>query len=174
MYRRLFVFIEGTDDFWFVEDIIKYSLSNIYEAIDFIEYARETHEYISNYLKSINQMNADYIFLGDINSKPCVTEKKNLLFNRFKNLDLEKIIIVIKEIESWYLAGLSVDKCNELEIKNSPYTNDITKEDFENIIKDKFDSKIDAIAEILSRFSIEEAKRKNNSFKYFADKYNIS
>jgi hypothetical protein len=69
---------------------------------------------------------------------------------------------------------LTADKCRELSIKDCPYTNDITKEDFYTIIEGKFVTKVDAFAEILSHFSISEAKEKNNSFKYFADKYKIN
>ena len=82
----------------------------------------------------------------------------------------DKIVIVIKEIESWYLAGLDEKQCKELGIKSFQETNDITKEQFNSVIPTKYDSRIDFMAEILKRFSIETAKSKNNSFQYFIEK----
>jgi len=77
---------------------------------------------------------------------------------------------VRKEIESWYLAILDDGKCKEFGVP-SFRTDDVTKEQFNGLIPKKFDSGIDFMREILKSFDIEIAKRKNRSFKYFAEKY---
>ena len=46
-------------------------------------------------------------------------------------------------------------------------TDNITKEKFDKLIPKRFASRIDFMSEMLKLFSIEEAKRKNKSFKYF-------
>jgi hypothetical protein len=85
MIKNLFIWIEGGDDYWLVDEILKPFFSKDYDYIfSPIEYAQETFEYVSDYLRSIDQMNSenlqtDYIFFADINSKVCVTDKKNYL-----------------------------------------------------------------------------------------------
>ena len=80
-------------------------------------------------------------------------------------------MVVKKEIESWYLAGLDSAACKQLKLPLSRNTDKITKEKFENLMKKKFDSRRDFMVEVLKYFSIKEAKGKNASFKYFADKH---
>ena len=87
------------------------------------------------------------------------------------NIDKSKIIVVIKEIESWYLAGLDNKVCRQLKINNFADTDNVTKEKFNALIPKKFTSRIDFMSEILKYFSIEIAKQKNNSFQYFVEKY---
>ena len=83
----------------------------------------------------------------------------------------DKIAVVIKEIESWYLAGLSDKDSKELTGKKFKNTNTIIKEQFYNLIPNRFDSRIDFMIEILKHFSVNFAKKKNTSFNYFMEKY---
>jgi hypothetical protein len=117
-------------------------------------------------------MGADYIYVTDIDNSPCVTAKKQEIQNNLGNIDNDKIIVVIKEIESWYLAGLSDTKCRKFQMQTFSVTDDITKEQFNSVIPQTFDSRIDFMLEILKIFSIEIAKQKNKSFRYFIEKYN--
>lgn len=89
-----------------------------------------------------------------------------------RNIENDKIIVVIKEIESWYLAGLDDEEYKRFEMHTLSNTDDITKEQFNDLIPKKFDSRIDFLLEILKSFSIEIAKQKNKSFRYFSEKYN--
>ena len=89
----------------------------------------------------------------------------------YENIDNDKMIVVIKEIESWYLAGLDNEVCRQLKINNFADTDNVTKEKFNALIPKKFTSRIDFMSEILKYFSIEIAKQKNNSFQYFVEKY---
>ena len=59
----------------------------------------------------------------------------------------------------------------KLKIKKLASADNITKEKFDALIPKKFTSRIDFMLEILKNFSIEIAKQKNNSFKYFIEKY---
>jgi len=88
-----------------------------------------------------------------------------------KNIDPENILVVIKEIESWYLAGLDDHACITLDLKPCTLTDGITKEQFNSLIPKKFDSRVNFMIEILKIFSIETAKTKNRSFRYFIEKY---
>lgn len=167
------VFLEGLDDDRFFNGIIKPILDDKYDHVKFVQYANKKPEEIRKYLMSIKStVGADYLFWGDINSSPCITAKKQDLRAKFgKVLDHDKILIVIKEIESWYLAGLSEANCKLLGIKLYNFTNDITKERFEELTPKRFKGfRTDFMREILGRFSVNTAKRKNKSFGYFMSK----
>ena len=88
---------------------------------------------------------------------------------RFSNIDTEKIYIVIKEIESWYFAGVTDKKSREFGIKPMKHTNDLFKEEFNQLYHKIFKSRIDFMLEILKEYSISTAKQKNKSFKYFSE-----
>jgi hypothetical protein len=168
--KRLFFLVEGNDDERFIQKIIKPILEEKYD-IKILKYSQQGKEKVDNFLKNIKKMGAEYIFIVDINSALCVTSKKQEIQNKFKNIDIDRIIVVIKEIEGWYLAGLDAKSCKKLNIRCYETTDNISKEQFNNLIPKKFDSRIDFMAEILKRYSIETAKLKNKSFKYFIEKY---
>jgi hypothetical protein len=171
MQNRLFIFVEGEDDERFFDQIIKPILNQ--DSI-IIKYAQKRKQKIANYVLNVEKMNAGYVFIGDINMKPCITAKKQLLSKLYK-LDMEKIIIVKKEIEGWYLAGLDESHCQKFGIPMVRDTQKIDKERFEHdFIPKKFrDNKKDFMTEILRVFSIETAKQKNSSFKYFANIFQL-
>lgn len=171
-YRRLFIWVEGPDDKRFFEKIIEPKLKENYNLVETREYSKLKKEKIKNFFKSIRAMGADYIFAADINNTPCVTLKKQVIQNKLRKINKESIIVVIKEIESWYLAGIDNVESKRLKIHSYDNTDTITKEQFNDLIPDKFDSRIDFMLEILKIFSIETAKQKNKSFCYFIKKYN--
>ena len=170
-YRRLWVLLEGNDDERFFERVIKPIFEKKYDSVRSWLYAQKQTKTVKNLLRSIKAMGSDYFFWGDINSLPCMTAKKNRITKRYgAGLDINNIIIVVKEIESWYLAGLDDKARKELGIRTFSNTDNITKEKFEELIPKKFDSRIDLMMEILKRFSVETAKQKNRSFNYFMSK----
>jgi len=171
-YRRLFIWVEGDDDERFFEKIIEPKLRKKYNFVETRRYAVMKKEKIDNFLKSIKAMGADYIYVADINNSPCVTAQKQETQNKLRNIDEERIIVVIKEIESWYLAGLGNTEAEKFKIRTFGVTDTITKEQFNSLIPKTFDSRIDFLLEILKFFSIEIAKQKNRSFRYCIEKYN--
>ena len=171
-YHEIYFFVEGSDDERFLRTTVIPLIGEKYRC-SLHKYSGMTKKKVENFLKSINAMDfADYCFLGDINSSPCITKKKDSLIEIYEQkLDGNKVFIVIKEIESWYLSGLDDNKCRDLGIKTFYETNSITKEQFNAMIPAKYDdSRIDFMSEVLKRFSIETAKSKNNSFQYFIGK----
>ncbi|AEF97005.1 hypothetical protein [Methanotorris igneus] len=172
-YKLLYVFVEGNDDERFFERVIKPLLEKKYDHVQIIKYAEEKDEKIINWIKSIESMDwADYIYVADINNSPCITRRKEKIKQRYKNVDNNKIIIVIKKIESWYIAGISPELAKKLKIKltHNIDANTITKEQFNNLIP-KNDSRINFMIEILKHYSIEIARKKNKSFDYFMRKF---
>jgi len=175
-YKKLLIFIEGDRDRDFLEKIFSPLINRIYTTIEYYPYAQKKLESTGRYIKSIKSpaMNGDYIYVRDINNSPCVSKIKEKLKKVVKNIEPEKIVIVIKEIESWYLAGIPENKIDEFKIQKLRYknTNELTKEDFYEIFNQSgFDSEIDFREEILKCYDIETGKRKNRSFRYFIEKY---
>jgi hypothetical protein len=110
--------------------------------------------------------------VADFNTSPCVTERKGHLVNNHKGvIDAERTIIAMREIESWYVAGVDDQACQELGIASLPHTNDLTKEHFREIMPKRFNgSVVDFMAEVLRRFRLDVAKTKNRSLCYLMDK----
>jgi hypothetical protein len=79
--------------------------------------------------------------------------------------------IVIKEIESWYLAGMDDNFARTYNIKWYKNTDNITKEDFDKIIPKKLLPRENFMIEILKSFSMDQAKIRNKSLRYFVNKY---
>ncbi len=105
-YKQLFIWVEGPDDMRFFNAIIKPLFAEKYDWIEVRSYAERKKEYVAAFLKSIQAMGADYIFTADINSAPCITKKKQNLLEIYPNANEAELLIIIQEIESWYLAGL--------------------------------------------------------------------
>ena len=170
-YRKLYIWVEGDDDERFVSSVLKPIFDKMYDYVKVVLYSKLKSSKVKCYIKVIEKMNSDYIFIGDINSFPCYSGKKDFLKKVFCNLNPDNIIIVKSEIESWYLSGIAPKHCNIIGIPNLAATNHVTKEKFISLIPKKFSSKIDFMNELLKYFSINIAIRKNESFKYFVNKY---
>jgi len=173
MKTRIFILVEGEDDVRFFGRIIKPLFISLYDSVEIIPYACIKRTKIDNFLKSIRLMKNDYIFVADIDTEQSVRDKKQVLYSHFSHIDGGSIIVVIKEIESWYYAGLTMESVQDLEAPNLALTDDLTKEDFNRLIPVKFDSRIDFMFEILKYFSIDTARKKNHSFRFFVERYHL-
>lgn len=169
MYRLMWIFVEGSDDRRFVERVLRPVLEKRYDYLDIWEYAREHDQKTVGFLRSIDSMNADYLFLTDIDNSPCVTAKKEILAHRYGQvIQLARTVIVAQEIESWYMAGMDETACREFGIRDLLHTDNLTKEQFEGLSPAKC-SVVDFMDQILGRFQIEAAKGRNRSFGYLMD-----
>lgn len=172
MYRRIHVLVEGRDDREFFNVVIRPILQERYDYVQVWEYAGATIERRISYLRSIQAMNADYIFVADINTSPCITQRKEHLVDSHRDMvDPGRTIIARREIESWYMAGVDDQACREYGIASLSHTDDVTKEQFRSLMPRQFnDSVVHFMTEILSKFRIELARGKNRSFCYLMNK----
>jgi hypothetical protein len=173
MKKRLFIMVEGEDDIRFFGRIIKPLFVSRYDSIEIIPYASIRRSKVNNFLKSVRQMKNDYIFVADIDTERSVRDKKQILYYHFSNIESGSIVVVIKEIESWYYAGLSRESEMHLGVPDLAFTDELTKEDFNRLIPQKYDSRIDFMFEILKYFSVDSARMKNHSFRFFVDRYHL-
>jgi hypothetical protein len=173
MRKRLFILVEGEDDIRFFGRIIKPLVACQFASVEIIPYACIKRVNITRFLKSVHMMGNDYLFFADIDDERSVRDKKQILYCWFNGINGKDIIVVIKEIESWYYAGIPDDIAVKLGIPVLADTNDLTKEDFNRLIPLRFDSRIDFMFEILKYFSLETAVRRNQSFRFFIERYHL-
>jgi hypothetical protein len=165
-YRALYLFVEGDDDERFARTVISPRLSERYDWIDTFQYAQEKPAKVSSYLRNIKAMGAEYFLLADINSSACFPEKRQDLLKRFRELEGGRVIVVVKEVEGWYLGGAPDN--NPWGLRGPADTSNVTKEQFDAAMPKPFDSRIAYMVEILKLFDVKTAGARNPSFKYFA------
>ncbi len=174
-YSLLYLWVEGSDDERFMQKVVCPQFRQHYQSIQIIQYSKKSYQERAKFLNSIIKMGADYIYFADINSKPCVTAKKQEIKAGLQNIEEDKIVIVVKEIESWYLAGVSRSHYKLLGVdrfyQKYKTSDNANKEKFEQLMSNNFDSRIDFMQEILKHFNLETARNNNSSFQYFFDKY---
>ena len=171
-YRRIFILVEGDDDERFFDRVISPLYEQICDHVHLWKYSQQKLKKVNGFLNSIDAMQADYIFVADMDDSPCVTAKKEQIKSQFKKLSENRILVVCREIESWYLAGLNDDSRRQIKIRRSYNNTDrISKEQFDRMMPQKFVSRIDFMQEIMKLFDRETALSKNTSFEYFMQKY---
>jgi len=173
MKKRLYILVEGEDDVRFFGRVMKPVFAPRYDSVEIFPYASIKRIKVNNFLKSIALMHNDYIFVADIDTERSVRDKKQILFYWFSNIDGGNIVIVIREIESWYYAGLPDPVLQKLGLPLLASTDELTKEGFNDLIPQSFDSRIDFLFEILKSFSLTTAARHNSSFRFFSGKYHL-
>ncbi|MDD5503203.1 MAG: hypothetical protein PHH26_07050 [Candidatus Thermoplasmatota archaeon] len=169
-YNPLYLLVEGDDDERFFNKIIQPAIEGKYYPISIIKYANMKKEKLEGWLASIKGYGAKYLFMTDFDVDRCITKTKQGTLQKAGNMDADKIIVVKKEIESWYLAGLCERDLRKFGIAPLDATDTITKENFNQFISKKFSSRIDFMIETTKCFSVETAKSKNKSFSYFIGK----
>jgi hypothetical protein len=167
-YTRLFLLVEGDDDERFVKRIVIPKLGARYDFVQAWKFAQERKEKVNAFLRSIKSMGADYLLLADLNTYPCFPKKKEALLQVFTELESTKTVIVVREIESWYLAGLEDD--NPLGVQVPTDASGVTKEQFNDTMPKGLDSRIAYMIEVLKHFDIRTAVARNPSFLYFAQR----
>jgi len=172
-YKPLFIYVEGSDDHRFVERIIKPLLAGVYDPIIAIECSKkpskELRRHINGTKATCSACDGEYWYLLDKDDRPCITATKDWLMTTrgVDNVDGDRVIVVVKEIEAWYLAG--TDELNK--ISRLTHTNDVTKEIFSSISKKQgFVSPLEFMLELIGRFSLSDARVYNESLKYYLER----
>jgi hypothetical protein len=170
--ETLFVLVEGDADLRFFEQVMIPIMSSKHPNIEVRKYAEMKKKVLRGLVKSLPLMKAEYIFVADIDNYPCIRKRKTSILRKYgKVIDPDRIAVVVKEIESWYLCGLDNDYCTTLRSKKSlTRTEHISKEDFITLIP-KGVVKPEFIEQLFSKFKLDVGKAKNRSFKHFLDNW---
>ncbi len=171
--RRLFILVEGNDDERFFSRIVKPLFDDLYSSVEIVMYACMKNEKVNSFIRSIGEMGHDFIMCADIDQEPNVLAKKRLLNQRYDLFANDHFVIIVREIESWYLAGLDERAQHRLGIRRYGSTNHITKEMFNGMIPRHYKSRIAFMGDIITLFSMHEARERNRSFSYFCHRYHL-
>lgn len=169
--KKLYIFVEGNDDQMFFSSVFAPQFRKIYDDVEIIQYAQLKKSKVDLFLLSIKTLKFDYMMIADIDAAETIGTKKRFIRHKFEMVDLENIVVVITEIESWFLAGITEEFSNKFELDSIEKTDEITKEDFNQYYIRTYKSRIDFMQEVLKHYSIEAACRKNKSFNFFFQKY---
>lgn len=169
-YRQLWLLVEGADDSRFCTEILTPIFHPHYDHIEIWEYSQQTSSKLSGLLQTIRSMNDDYLLIRDMDDRPCVTATKEAIASRISGLSWDRVIVVPREIEAWYLAGLDAAACDELGIDRVLEVDTVTKERFDQLVGGRRQHQ-SAMDEILKHYNIEVARQRSPSFRYFWQKH---
>ncbi|ROR86261.1 hypothetical protein EDB55_0948 [Vibrio crassostreae] len=165
----IYILVEGSDDKRFVESVLKPILSKHYNNIGVWEYAKKKDLMIENFLKSITSMGADCLFLADADNN-CAEKVKASYLAKFRHLQSDKLCVVLREIEAWYLSGIDDNNTHIKLTKKIPDdTSNITKEMFESYFMRL--TCTEAKIESLTDFNFALAAKRNSSFNNLISQY---
>lgn len=163
--RRLLVLVEGPLDTRFFNAVIPILPPGIRPQI--VEYANTRDDKVNRLLRTERRLGTPILFVADRDKAPCATSRKIKKIESLPELQVRDIVVVSREIESWYLAGITVEAGRRLNIRNIPErTDECAKRDFDRCKPSRYDSEIDFMSEILKRFDVQLARSRNASFDY--------
>lgn len=143
MKRPLWILVEGDDDETFFRKVVQPRLVPHYSYVKFWQYAGETGKRIASLLNSVRAMNGEYLFVSDLDNCLCVTQKKGIVLKKYPTVENSRSFVVVKEIESWYLAGLEGKDLGKFGLPSLASTAGVDKQQFDSLIPPKFTSRID-------------------------------
>lgn len=168
MKGTLWVFVEGPSDEQFFTSKIKPVLENQYQVVIVYSCRHKKDLKLDNHLKAIDATKSDYLFVTDYDEGPCVSGKKTYWMSRIPSLSPGRIVVVKREIESWYVSGLSDAERRRMRLTAIPPTTEsFRKEDFEALAEGRYASPVELMQVLLDRFDMSEARNRNQSFDHF-------
>jgi hypothetical protein len=171
-FTQFFIWVEGPDDERFVDTVLRPELAGHYDWVEVVTYAGMTKAKITKWIESLRAMEGTtYAFLIDNDESPCVLGRKGELLRKVKSLQISSIVVVIEEIEAWYLAGLTAQGREQLDIEAFDNTDDVNKERFDRHRGETYKSRVEWMIEMLRSYSLEEGVLRNSSLRYFATKF---
>jgi hypothetical protein len=164
---RLVVWVEGDRDRRFFDAVVKPRLELAYSQVFVKEYRQRKTADTNRLLRAMAHEGFGCLFIADIDSAPCVTSRKEKVRERYPEIEDREIVVVSKEIESWYLAGITADGASALNVSPPSSTDYLTKQDFDRLMPPELDSQLDFLLEILKYFDGTTACQPNKSFAHF-------
>ncbi|MEE9283543.1 MAG: hypothetical protein V3U49_05670 [Nitrososphaerales archaeon] len=170
-YRLLFILLEGNDDQRFFELFVREVIGPKYSHVKIWQYAQRTDDDVDAILRSLRKMRADILFVADLDHAPCVTRKKDQIMTKYRGLQKDEIVIVVKQIEGWYCAGLDQTAYKRLAFPRNVDPNLVNKQQFIGWVSGARRSRIEVLQHILAKFDFSLAEKRNRSFGYFLSKH---
>jgi hypothetical protein len=113
--------------------------------------------------------------LADLRTSPCISAAKERAKRGFDNAQVEgRTIIVVPEIEAWYVGAMTAQFCQQHEIAISTDISAMDKAAFENLRQQaNFSSGLDFMKEILKQYDLVLARGRNPSLDYFCQRIGL-
>ena len=169
-YRTLFLLVEGSDDARFCREVLIPIFRRTFDDVRTWEYSRKKPSKTVNFIRNIGYMNADYILFGDMDRRPCVTSTKEDLATQFPVMSWDRVVVIRRMIEAWYLAGISEASHRNLALDRVRDIEEITKDQFNDLVGGS-DEHSNSMIEILKYYDVEVARQRSPSFRYFWQKH---
>ncbi len=171
-YRRLLVFVEGATDEQFFRSVLLTLLRRSYDHVEVVRFREMKKPKLEALVQSTARMQADYVFVHDLDQKPCVTMAKAALHARHPWLDPARVHIVCTEIESWYCSGLPPDHpgSGALRLARISDTREVTKEVFDHALRSGR-PRLALLTAMLQGFDLPLAARRNVFLRRFLRKH---
>ncbi|HDS62592.1 MAG TPA: hypothetical protein ENN52_00365 [Methanofollis liminatans] len=166
----LYVLLEGPDDERFFSRIVRPLFAERGYEVRIWKYACEKRQLTINLIHAVRKGGHAYIFVRDLDRTPYARLRVQETLERFGHaMDAEMVVVVVPEIEGWYLAGVSEATASRLGVCVPSWRTDrITKEVFRSLIPRGI-SRIEFMQAILEDYDLALARKKNRSFRYFMD-----
>jgi len=168
---KLALWVEGDRDRRFCDGVLKPVFGISYGLVLVREYRQLPRPVVNKLLRSMSCEGFDHLFFADQDTAPCVSSRKSKVKQGYPDLTDDRIVVVSREIESWFLAGIQPSHAKRFAIPILGRTDDLSKADFDEYRKRKFDSDIDSMAEIVKVYSIAEALQRNRTFEYLHGRF---
>jgi hypothetical protein len=165
------ILAEGDDDERFFSSVVGEMLREKYGPIKVWQYSQTPNGSRGGIIKYIKKVEESYIYVADRDSSPCVTSRKHSIKNRLPFVDEDRILVVGREIESWFCSGVTGETARKLGLNRIRTTDNISKEQLNTILEPRNLSRVEFFGRVAEEFDIATAVRKNQSFSYFVTKY---
>jgi len=165
--------VEGPRDEDFLNSVVKPRLKGNPLFVKVYKFSRNGERSITRFLAGLDPAKTDYLCFVDLDKSPCATAKKGNLLSSVPGLDPARVVVVKKVIEGWYLAGLDDRNCRRLGLRPFGGTENVSKDDFEKMMPNRFKSLVDFRNELLKCHSLPHARARNRSFDYLVRRFLI-
>lgn len=168
---RLNILVEGADDVRFFERVLLERLKDRYDGVRLVPYACLRRTAVDRLLRGFARLGESYVIVADIDNEPSVRAKKRVILNRYEEAQPGAIAVVIREIESWYLAGADDGFLARSGVVPPPSTDDLTKEEFNALIPRPYVSRVGFMLDLLEGYSLERGSERNRSLAFFLARF---
>jgi hypothetical protein len=170
--QELLILVEGNDDERFFKTLVLPRLEAGYDRVDLVKYANQKKEDINKVIHAHKEGGGMCMFFADMNSSKCIRQLRQKLVGQYPALDAREVIIAKREIESWYLAGLTPDTCEKLRIKWSKSLLYARKETLNALQSPSYTSRAVFLQVLMKHFDWDAAKR-NSTFAYLTGRLDL-
>jgi len=168
---RLNIFLEGSDDVRFFEKALVPVLRTRYGEVRLIPYASLRGVVVDRLIRGLERREEEYVIVADIDSEPSVRAKKGVILRRFGRAGPGAVVVVVMEIESWYVAGADDGFLRGCGLVPPGSTDRLTKEEFNALIPRRYISRVEFMLDLLESYSLERGADRNRSLEFFLNRY---